>query len=420
MYNFSSRVQTLGPGTMTINITSEISQAVSDLSFVNINDFVKNNDEFRKHKEDFKLYKIEEIAVTLFPDSTMLNEPTYINMDWFGVITTVNGLKNSDSTKIMYNSAVKPKTFFFRTPNLVYNGKNIRKFQDVDQDLYGKLYFYVGDDQSNPGFRAKIDARIVFKVPKEYVASRNLQLSTVNELSKLDISDAEVPKVKPDGISRTSFQILANNDPYWLQLEEDFPETNNIPEKKEKIDYKKQKKNEKKKERRKKKKEKLAALEKEKKIKKIKEKYEGKLKELENKEKQLEEKKQENKAWKEHNFYVAEGLANQKNEIKREAAQLKKYKENVHRQEKILNQKKKNYLSRKYDLEKKYPKFDEEKQQYERIKNRNQKWYGLSSKPSQSNESFSYQSSNKRKGRVCHTDKSMSVSQAFDESLWYA
>lgn len=116
---------------------------------------------------------------------------------------------------------------------------------------------------------------------------------------------------------------------------------------------------------------------------------------------------------------MAEGLANQKDELKREAAQLKKYKNNVHRQEEILNQKKKKYLSRKYELEKKYPKFDEEKQQYERIKNRNQKWYGIS-EPHQSNESLSYHSSNKRKGRVCHADKSMSVSQAFDESSWYA
>jgi hypothetical protein len=444
LYNFSSKLQSLGPGSSVINITSHIDQDVTGLSHVYLPTLIGNSKEWKKYKDDYQLYKIEQIAVTIYPNDALDNEPTYINLDWFGNIDSADGIKYSDSTKIVYNDLKKIKSFFFKPPNILMDNMLLRKFNKTTTIPTASVYFL----QTSGKLRGRIDIRIVFKVPTEYVVNNKIQLEKVEDLAKLDENKMVNENLKiinnnrVAGIHQESFSIISGEEEEKEEekLEEDdeeeLPKTiieskedtwslfEQICKEDEEKEKKKKEKNRKKmlkrKERRKKKKEKLAALEKNKKIKKLKEKYEEKLKELKNKEKQLEENKIANKAWKEHNFYVAEGLANQKNELKREAAQLKKYKDNVHRQEEILNEKKKKYLSRKYALEKKYPSFNEEKQQTERARNlikfKNQSWY----EPRKSNESFSYQSSNKRKGRVCHADKSMSVSQAFDESSWYA
>jgi hypothetical protein len=443
LYNYSSKVQTLGPGSVTINITNQVDQAMTGLSYLELSSILLNSADWNGYSKNFNIYKIEQIAVTFYPNDALDNTPTYLALDWFSTVFTADSIQTYDATKIVYNDQKKIKSFFFKPPNMMISGRNYRQFNMTTSASLPpvKLYFY----QASGNMKCRIDMRVVFKVPSDYVITNKLKLKKAEDLAKIDedkmldstlktmnnmrlvgvhnesfsIDEEEKEEEKLEEDDEEEPKIIAKNeeDPSWSLFEQLYREDQ---EKEEKKKEKNRKKMLKRKERRKKKKEKLAALEKNKKIKKLKEKYEEKLKELKNKEKQLEENKIANKAWKEHNFYVAEGLANQKNELKREAAQLKKYKDNVHRQEEILNDKKKKYLKRKYDLEKKYPSFEQENKKHEKdldyIKFHNKKWY----EPFKSNESFSYQSSNKRKGRVCHADKSMSVSQAFDESSWYA
>lgn len=411
---------------------------MTGLSYLNLSSIISGSADWDGYSKNFRIYKIEQIAVTFYPNDALDNVPTYLVLDWFSNVFTADSIQTYDATKIVYNDQKKIKPFFFKPPNMIISGHNYRQFNETTISSLPpvKLYFY----QASGNMKCRIDIRMIFKVPSDYVIANKLKLKKVEDLIKIDedkMLDSTLKtmnNMRLVGVHNESFsldpeekeeekleeddeeepKIIAKNeeDPTWSLFEQLYREDQ---EKEEKKKEKNRKKMLKRKERRKKKKEKLAALEKNKKIKKLKEKYEEKLKELENKEKQLEENKQANKAWKEHNFYVAEGLANQKNELKREAAQLKKYKDNVHRQEEILNEKKKKYLNRKYNLEKKYPSFNEEKERGEKHTLYNKKWYDL-----KSNESFSYQSSNKRKGRVCHADKSMSVPQAFDESSWYA
>lgn len=179
----------------------------------------------------------------------------------------------------------------------------------------------------------------------------------------------------------------------------------------------------------------MAALENNKKIKKIKDKYTKKLKELENKEKQLEENKINNQKVKDSNFFEYLGNLRFRDELKHEAAQLKKFKNNVHQREENLEKKFENVKRWKKNMEEKFPKFSEkvnlsgrymmtDNSRYVKLKKgkeNDKKENGQKGKyKPQSNKSFSYQVSNKHNDRVYHTDKKRCEKSCFDESLWYA
>jgi hypothetical protein len=140
--------------------------------------------EWKKYKDEYMLYKIEQIAVTIYPNDALDNEPTYINLDWLRTSTevTADGIKYSDSTKIVYNELKKPKTFFFKPPNLIVNGIQLRKFNRTNNIPTAALYFY----QTSGALRGRVDVRVVFKVPTEYANHNKIQLKKVEDLARLD------------------------------------------------------------------------------------------------------------------------------------------------------------------------------------------------------------------------------------------
>lgn len=237
LYNFSSKVQSLGPGSCVINITGHIDQTVAGLTYINLRQLINASYEWSSYVDRYKLYKIEQIAVTIYPNDQLDNSPTYINLDWFEAVNTIDGLPMLDNSKIVYNDLKKPKTFFFKPPNMVLDGGNPRKFNVMTYEPVAKLYF-----QQNDGtLRGRVDARIVFKVPSEYLSNKKINLKRVDKLVKLDESDMMSENLKIinnsrlTGIHQNSFSYISKEKevPEEEKLEEDEEEPKKITEDKE-------------------------------------------------------------------------------------------------------------------------------------------------------------------------------------------
>jgi hypothetical protein len=416
MYNINHEIIELRQGKMVCDLKLTIDQEIEYLTYLPINELIKENQEFKKYKNEFKYFKVKYIAVTVIPNEKLNQESTYINIDWLKQIKKIDDIKKSDSTRVVRNDLKSEKQYYFKLPNRKLVNQDVRKYNDINKDLFGVLYMY----QKFGQLRARVDARVMFR-------------------KSLDNKEVETPKIKQDGITHTSFSIIQEKEPYWLQLDEDLPKIEKIKSEEIKIDYKKmikKRKNEIRKERRKKKNKEMkarkAALENNKKIKKLKDKYKRKLDEVKNKEKQLNENKYNNEKVQEANYYQYLGNQNFKEELKREAALLGKYKENVHRREEALERKFQKVENWKRNMQKKFPEFNTDKNimgrimiknsdNYNKVKINEEKRKGLKGKyKPQSNKSFSYQVSNKHNDRVYRNDKKKCEQSCFDESLWYA
>jgi len=224
-YNYSSKLQTLGPGSCAINITSQINEAeCSGLSYIDLQAMLIGSNEWTKYYDSYKIYKIEQIAVTIYPNDAMNNAPTYINLDWFNTVKSEDGIKKMDSTKIIYNDMKKQKSYFFRPPNMVIMGGNPRKFNLRNYLPNAQLYFY----QENGSLRGRVDARIIFKVPTEYTTSKDIKLKKVEKLIKLDENDMLESNLKT--INNLRLTGVHENSFSYLPKEEEIPEEEKLEE----------------------------------------------------------------------------------------------------------------------------------------------------------------------------------------------
>lgn len=288
LYNYSSKVQTLGPGSVTINITNQVDQAMTGLSYLELSSIISGSADWDGYSKNFRIYKIEQIAVTFYPNDALDNAPTYLALDWFSNVFTADSIQTYDATKIVYNDQKKIKPFFFKPPNMIINGRNYRQFNTTTIASLPpvKLYFY----QSSGNMKCRIDIRMVFKVPSDYVITNKLKLKNAEDLAKIDEDkmldstlktmnnmrlvgvhnesfsidpeEKEEEKLEGDDEDEEPKIITKKEDPTWSLFEQICREDE---EKEEKKKEKNRKKMLKRKERRKKKKEKLAALEKNKK-----------------------------------------------------------------------------------------------------------------------------------------------------------
>jgi len=241
-YNFSSKLQTLGPGSCAINITSQINEEeCSGLSYIDLQAMLIGSNEWTKYYDSYKIYKIEQIAVTIYPNDALNNAPTYINLDWFNTVKSGDGIKKLDSTKIIYNDLKKPKSYFFKPPNMVILGGNPRKFNLRNYLPNAQLYFY----QDSGSLRGRVDARVVFKVPTEYTSAKDIKLKKVEKLVKLDENEMQAANLKTinnlrlTGIHENSFSYLPNEKeiPEEEKLEEDDEEIKTIITKKSDLSW---------------------------------------------------------------------------------------------------------------------------------------------------------------------------------------
>lgn len=167
-YNYSSKTQTFGPGTTTINVTGIIDQEINGLMTVPLHNLLNNNPEFTKYKEVYQIFKIKEIGITTFPSDQLNNIPTYINMDWYGNIN-IDNIEYSDRSKIIFNDAIHLKTYYFKPVNMFLNGINLRYYQDTSINVPGNLRI---QQMALGNYRGRVDIRVNFKIPKDSTAAK--------------------------------------------------------------------------------------------------------------------------------------------------------------------------------------------------------------------------------------------------------
>jgi len=314
MYNYSSRLQSLGPGMTVVNLTTEINEAeMSGLSYIEIDQLIRGNGEYQRLYQRYCLSKIEEIAVTIYPNDNLNNIPTFVNLDWFECLDTMQAIQTVDRTKIVYNDLKKPKTFFFKPPNMIINGVNYRQYiNNLTNPVYqGNLNFV----QASGTLRGRVDVRVTFRVPTEFLTKEQLKLKKVNKILKINNNENKFLGLSSN--HEDSFTIgLGEEEPEEEKLEGDSDEEEkekplelfdwNFKEKKEKIDKLRLKNKEKrKKKKEKKKKEKIK-----------KQKLNDKLNYLKEKQKKIDE-KYENKKRLESSIQTSLALIQEKIEDKK-------------------------------------------------------------------------------------------------------
>lgn len=200
-YNFSTRPQTYGPGRTAINVTRRIDTEFNDVDVMNfaLGSSLFTSSEFLQHKEEFKYFKIEGISITVYPNDTLNNIPTYINLEWSqDYPTSYDEIVAADSTKITYNDAKSIKTYTFIPPNSQNtNYLNLRQWQ-VFGNEYG-IYAYLSLAQQSGNVKCRVDMRVSFKgskVNENADDSRNLLPLTVGDTENIKNENKNKNKIE--------------------------------------------------------------------------------------------------------------------------------------------------------------------------------------------------------------------------------
>jgi len=166
-YNYNSRVQTYGPNSTVINISGLINwdMSASSTNFTDIvAGIVAHSDEYKKFKTDFEFIKILGIGVTIYPNDSLNNAPTYIDLDWTGAQHDENDITGSDRAKIIYNDLKKQKTFYYRPPDVITaDSFNPRRFNLISNFEYSSIVLSVVQDGGD--LKGRIDTRVCFRGP---------------------------------------------------------------------------------------------------------------------------------------------------------------------------------------------------------------------------------------------------------------
>jgi hypothetical protein len=210
-YNYSSKTQTFGPGTTTINVTGIIDQEINGLMTVPLHNLLNNNPEFTKYKEVYQIFKIKEIGITTFPSDQLNNIPTYINMDWYGNIN-IDNIEYSDRSKIIFNDAIHLKTYYFKPVNMFLNGINLRYYQDTSINVPGNLRI---QQMALGNYRGRVDIRVNFKIPKDSTAAK-MKYSVEKRKQTAEIgtqTDEIINTIQPDLSESTQKDNLIKKEP---------------------------------------------------------------------------------------------------------------------------------------------------------------------------------------------------------------
>lgn len=190
----------VGPGYFTINITKTILNQYSTLSYISLSSIILDSDEFMEQSGKFEIFKILLIGVTVFPNDTLDNVPTYVNFDWLSGINSENAIINSDRTKIVFNDAKEKRSFYFKPINIVLNSSstpiNMAQWNLTNvATLPGSFYFYT--PRTEVILSCRIDVRVLFARPKATLTSRGVILKSV--LHVCDTSGVDNPKEGDEG-----------------------------------------------------------------------------------------------------------------------------------------------------------------------------------------------------------------------------
>lgn len=187
---FRQDVTGVGPGYFAINVTKTILQAYSTLSYLSLSSIILDSDEFIEQSGKFEIFKVELIGVTVFPNDTTDNVPTYVNFDWFSGINSENAIINSDRTKVIFNDAKEKRTFYYKPINIVLDSSstpiNMAQWNlTTVPTLPGSFYFYT--PKANTVLSCRIDARLLFARPKASQASKGMTLVPILSQPNLNV-----------------------------------------------------------------------------------------------------------------------------------------------------------------------------------------------------------------------------------------
>jgi hypothetical protein len=165
-YNYTSRTQTYGPSSVSLNLTGNLNWDMSDIHF-NFAEFVSTIvalDEYKKFADDYEYIKILGVGVTIYPNDEINNVPTYIDLDWGGQHMTENDILSSDRAKILYNDSKNKKTFYFRPPDVItHESFNPRKYNLISNFEFSSIYLSIQQDGGS--LKGRVDIRISFRGP---------------------------------------------------------------------------------------------------------------------------------------------------------------------------------------------------------------------------------------------------------------
>jgi hypothetical protein len=184
---FSSKVQSFGQGRTEVNITDNIELTMPEdgLVYTILNQAILAdvNQEWERYKKDYNAYKVIGIAVSIYPNDTLDNSPTYLYMDWTHESLGEN-IEDNDNTKIVYNDAKRVRTYFFKPPNLqilIQSGNmflNVNPSEPFQIRHNQNTTFYPGaifiKQPAGSSLKASIQVRVVFLMPTiQTVLSKN-------------------------------------------------------------------------------------------------------------------------------------------------------------------------------------------------------------------------------------------------------
>lgn len=216
-YPFSNnKVQSYGPNGRTLTVTRDI-DGQGTLATANLYELL-NVQEYLDVAREYSLVKIVGIGVTIYPNSPLANNPTGVYMDWVGAnqVLSPSILRNSDMVKIVYNSGVMPKTYYYKPLNANISTVNYQQWQPTQSiNLFYTprvVIFNMFEEESV--IRGRIDILVAFRIPVVKDSPQNNK-NVIKFLKKDEILE-EVKNV-PDGIGtscllRKSGELLPGLD----------------------------------------------------------------------------------------------------------------------------------------------------------------------------------------------------------------
>jgi hypothetical protein len=211
----------MGPGGITLNCGARLStdSGVPD-GYYTIRDML-NNPECERYRQMYKAYRIKMVSITTYPNDQANNQPTYINMDWTGE-TAQTYLMDLDTTKIVYNDLKKPKTFYFKPPNMMINGYNYSQYTPTSQmhTLTNVARIAI---QGPANYVGRIQVRIQFRMPKIVVSTTNIKKIPFEKENKVKKLISEVNKELKDCNTQTE-RITTEEKGIQCNAEEDIEE----------------------------------------------------------------------------------------------------------------------------------------------------------------------------------------------------
>lgn len=182
----------MGPVRNVINITTTTEGNFNALNYANNNNLY-GFEEFLQKADDFSLFKIDYIHVTVYPNqkanTPTIASPLYVAMDWFG--DRNYNFIYSDNVKIVTPSKVNVKHFTFRPVNTIINGVNLRDWTPIGATIPGRLMLY-SEQQNQDIWRVRIEYRVKFAYAKDHTPNQlKLEKMEFSILSEESIPEEE-------------------------------------------------------------------------------------------------------------------------------------------------------------------------------------------------------------------------------------